>query len=113
MKIKLTLLLLLFATIATAQDVAFARKLIDTLTSPYFWGRGYTKNGMAKAAVFLTNELKSYGLVPMDNKDFMQPFSYPVNTFPGKMEVTINDVVLVPGRDFIVSPDSRGVKGEG
>ena len=112
-KIKLIVLLLFTVQLAAAQDSVFARKMVDTLASPYFWGRGYTKNGMAKAAVFLTGQFKSYGLSPMDGKNFMQPFSYPVNTFPGKMDVAINGVALVPGRDFIVSPDSRGVKCEG
>ena len=113
MKIKLLIVLLLAAGATSAQDIAFAHKMIDTLTSPYFWGRGYTKNGVTKAAEFLTGQLKSYGVAPMDGEGFKQPFSYPVNTFPGKMEVTVNGVKLIPGRDFIVSPDSRGVKGEG
>jgi aminopeptidase YwaD len=113
MKIKLTLLLLFAAQLTFAQDSVFARKMVDTLSSPYFWGRGYTKNGMAKATVFLTDQFRSYGVSPMDGKGFMQEFSYPVNTFPGKMEVSINGVSLMPGRDFIVSPDSRGIKGKG
>ena len=113
MKLKLTLLLLFLTQIASAQDSVFARKMIDTLTSPYFWGRGYTKDGVHKAAKFLTDQFKSYGLAPMDGKNFVQAFSYPVNTFPGKVEVAINGVALMPGRDFLVSEDSRGVKGEG
>jgi aminopeptidase YwaD len=113
MKFKLTLSLLFITTIAGAQDIAFARKMIDTLTSPYFWGRGYTKNGAGKATLFLTDQFKQYGLTPMSGKSFVQPFSYPVNTYPGKMEVAINGVVLVAGRDFIIRPDTRGVKGEG
>ncbi len=113
MKIKLTALLLFVVHLAIAQDSVFARKMVDTLASPYFWGRGYTKNGMAKASAFLTGQLQSYSVSPMDGKSYVQEFSYPVNTFPGKMEVAINGVPLTPGRDFIVSPDSRGVKGEG
>jgi|SRR6185503_840940 len=96
-----------------AQDSTFARKMVDTLSSPYFWGRGYTKEGMHKVAEFLSSELRSFGVAPMDGKNYLQPFSYPINTFPGKMEVIINGVELVPGRDFIVSADSRAVKGEG
>jgi len=113
MKLKLLLLLSLITQFAAAQDIAFAHKMIDTLASPYFWGRGYTKNGNAKAAEFLTEQFKSYGLTPMDGKSFMQPFTYNINTYPGKMDVAINGVQLMPGRDFIVRPDSRGVKGEG
>ena len=113
MKRYLTLLLLLTVNFTFAQDTVFARKIIDTLTSPYFWGRGYTNNGMAKAAVFLSKEFKNYGITPLSGSSYMQPFSYAVNTYPGKMDVAINGVQLVPGKDFIVSPDSRGIKGEG
>ena len=113
MKLKFTLLFLLFTQIALAQDSLYARRIVDTLTSPYFWGRGYTNDGMGKTARFISAQFKSFGLQPMDGKDFMQEFSFNANTFPGKMEVSINGVVLTPGRDFIVGPESRGVKGEG
>lgn len=113
MKFKLLLLLSLVTQFAAAQDIAFAHKMIDTLTSPYFWGRGYTKDGNAKAAKFLTEQFKSYGLTPMDGKSFIQPFTYNINTYPGKMDVAINGVQLMPGRDFIVRPDSKGIIGEG
>jgi len=113
MKFKLTLLLLISFQTLFAQDSLYARRIVDTLTSPYFWGRGYTKDGVGKAAIFITNEFKSFGLQPLDGKDFVQPFSYDANTFPGKMKVAINGVDLKPGRDFIVSPESKGVKGSG
>jgi aminopeptidase YwaD len=96
-----------------SQDVAFGKKMVDTLTSPYFWGRGYTNNGMQKAADFLAKQFESYGLKPMDGKKFLQPFSFSANTFPGKMEVTINGKQLVPGKEFIISPESKGVKAKG
>ncbi|MFC0516487.1 M28 family metallopeptidase [Mucilaginibacter angelicae] len=113
MKLKLILPFLFISNALLAQDTLFARKMVDTLTSPYFWGRGYTNEGVHKAAAFLSTRLKSYGVKPMDGKNFLQEFSYPVNTFPGKMEVAVNGVQLRPGRDFIVSPDSRGVTGTG
>lgn len=111
MKFRLIALSLLFAPrFALAQDSVFARKVIDTLTSPYFWGRGYTNNGMAKAAGYLTNQLKAYGLSPMNGNSFVQEFGYSVNTFPGQMEVSINKVLLMPGKDYIVGPESRGIQ---
>jgi aminopeptidase YwaD len=96
-----------------SQDIAFARKMVDTLASAAFWGRGYTNDGMKKAGDFLAAQFESYGLKPMDGKHFLQSFSYPVNTFPGKMEVTINGKDLVPGTDFIISEESKGVKSQG
>jgi len=112
MKIKLTLLLLLSfsSKLLFAQDEAFARKIVDTLSSKHFWGRGYTKNGVHKAEKYLTAQFKSIGLKPMDGASFLQPFSYSVNTYPGKMNVAINGEQLVPGQDFIISPESRGIK---
>ena len=112
MKIKLTLLLLLLfsSKLLLAQDEAFARKIVDTLSSRHFWGRGYTKHGVKKAEKYLNAQFKNIGLKPMDGKSFLQPFSYSVNTYPGKMDVAINGKPLLPGQDFIVSPESRGIK---
>jgi hypothetical protein len=96
-----------------SQDLAFGRKMVDTLTSPVFWGRGYTKDGMKKAGEYLASQFQAYGLKPMQGNDFFQKFSYPVNTFPGKMDVNINDKDLIPGKDYIVAAESKGVKGKG
>jgi aminopeptidase YwaD len=96
-----------------AQDVAVARRTIDTLTSEYFWGRGYTNNGLLKTADYLVAEFRHYGLKPLSGKSYKQEFSYPVNAFPGKMQVAINGVELIPGTDFIITPNSRGTKSKG
>lgn len=113
MKFIAAAVLLCSITTCWSQDMDRARKTLDTLTSPYYWGRGYTNDGLKKAADYLAAEFKSYGLQPLSGKSFLQEFAYPVNTFPGKMDVTINDVALTPGKDFIVGPDSRGVKAKG
>ena len=98
---------------AYTQDLSFGKRMVDTLTSAYFWGRGYTNDGMKKAADFLATEFKNYGLDPMSGKSYFQEFSYPVNTFPGKMQATVNGKELVPGKDFIVGPESKTIKAEG
>ena len=113
MKKLLWVFLLGISSASFAQDLAFGRKMVDTLTSPYFWGRGYTNDGMKKAADFLANEFKTYGIQPMDGKNYFQHFSYSVNTFPGKMEVSVNGKELIPGVDFIVAPETKGTKGSG
>ena len=100
----------LFLTVNSfAQDSTYTRNLVNTLTSKEFWGRGYTKDGMKKAAEYLTVEYQKIGLLPMGNS-YTQPFNFPVNTFPGKMMVAINGLKLVPGKDFIVNNESRGIK---
>jgi aminopeptidase YwaD len=93
-----------------AQDLKYARKTLNTLTSKELWGRGYTKNGMAKAADFIQSEFKSFGLQPMNGESFKQEFMFSVNTFPGKMELSIDGKKLSPGKDFIVQQASVGVK---
>jgi len=98
---------------ASAQDSLYIRQMVDTLTAPYFWGRGYTNEGMRKAAEFINSKFAQDGLLPLDGKSFTQSFTYPVNTFPGKMEVSINGVALEVGKDFIVEPGSRGVSATG
>jgi aminopeptidase YwaD len=113
MKLTLIAFLISINVVAYSQEVSFNRKMVDTLASPYFWGRGYTNDGMKKAANFLAGELKELGVAPLDHKSYFQDFSYPANTFPGKMEVEINGKPLTPGLDFIVSPESRGTKAKG
>ncbi|MFN0291629.1 M28 family metallopeptidase [Pedobacter helvus] len=93
-----------------AQDLPYAKKTVKTLTSKKYWGRGYTKNGMANAADFIENEMKSFGLSPLSEVGYKQYFSFPVNTFPSKMELKINGKKLNPGKDFIVHQASKGIK---
>ncbi len=96
-----------------AQSLSAGKKMVDTLTSAAFWGRGYTNDGMKKAGKFLTAEFQTYGLTPMKGNDFLQEFSYSVNTFPGKMEVCVNGKYLIPGKDFIIAAESHGIKADG
>ena len=112
MRCLLGLILFFLIVVSHAQDMPYARHLVDTLTSPTFWGRGYTKNGMTKSADFIEAEFKKAGLQSFNGK-FQQTFSYSVNTFPGKMEVSIDGKQLTPGVDFIVGPESRGAKATG
>jgi len=55
-----------------AQDSAFSRQWVDTLTSPYFFGRGYTQQGMQKAAAYIRDAFKQYGLVPLTGSSYIQ-----------------------------------------
>jgi aminopeptidase YwaD len=108
MKKNLFLLLLFFSCHCFGQDIFYARKILNTLTSPTLWGRGYTKDGMAKAANFITKEFEAMGL-----HSVKQEFSFPVNSFPGAMDLTLNGKSLIPGKDFIIGQASKGIKGEG
>jgi aminopeptidase YwaD len=111
MKKYLCFILAALSGFVQAQDLSAVRQDISTLTSRALWGRGYTQNGMAKTADYLVTKFRSYGLQPMADTSYRQQFSYPVNTFPGKMELVLNGKQLIPSKDFIVEPSSRGLTG--
>jgi len=97
----------------SAQDKSFAKKIIDTLSSPYFAGRGYIDNGDLKAARFISSKFREFKLNEFEGaKGYVQPFQMPVNTFPGKMSVSIDGELLIPGKDYIVDPVSGGCKNQ-
>ncbi len=81
------------------------------LASPSFHGRGYYKNGDGIAAEFIRKEFVRIGVQPVKGSYF-QSFNFPVNTFPGKMDVKLGNKKLVAGKDYIVSPACPSVKGE-
>jgi Iap family predicted aminopeptidase len=67
---------------------------------------------MSKAADFIESEFRHAGLLAY-TISYQQSFFYPVNTFPGKMEVAVDGKQLTPGVDFIIAPESRGVNAAG
>ena len=115
MKRKLIFLTLLpafiFIQFLSAQDVEYARQIIRDLSSPDMYGRGYIKKGDLKAAKYIGKEFKSIGLENYSKK-YLQPFSVSVNTFPGIMQLRLNEQLLVPGKDYIISPESSSAKGK-
>ena len=96
---------------APAQDSLYARKTIKFLTSKACYGRGYLRNGLNTAATYIAKELKTIGVQPLQAGGYFQPFFFNVNTFPGKVSVKINGKALKPGEDYIISPESAGLKG--
>lgn len=103
-------LLLLISMSIFGQDIKRARSIVETLALPYFHGRGYVNGGDSLAAEFIAKEFLNSGLKAYD-KTYFQSFSFPVNTFPGNMKVKIGRTQLIPGRDFILNPASKEVKG--
>lgn len=106
----LSCLLLGFVFIGKSQDVLYAKSLLDTLASAYFEGRGAVNNGERKAAEFIAKEYKKWGVNPF-GETFFQEFNYNINTFPGKMEASIDGKKLDPGKDFIVGAASGKLSG--
>ncbi len=112
MKFRLFFLLIFFLSQACAQDSAGAKRLIKKLSSSKFYGRGYTKKGVNKAADFLAFKFSVLGLKSY-NGSYHQPFEISVNTFPGKVKLKLNNERVKSGRDYILNPASKSLKAEG
>ena len=94
-----------------SQDTLYARKIIQKLTSKQCFGRGYLKNGLAIAAKYISSELKSLAVKPLFSSGYFKPFQFDVNTFPNKIALKINGTELIPGKDYIISPESGSING--
>ena len=82
----------------------YQRYLVDTLASPHFDGRGYVNNGAEKAADFIANQFDSLGLT----HSMSQTLPIRVNIFPGALDLELDGVKLIPGKDYLVDPLSGG-----
>lgn len=109
--IKYFFLFLFLWNSAIAQDIDYARKVIEDLCSPEMYGRGYVNGGDEAAAHYLRNQLEKMGVTAFDF-NYYQDFKMTVNTFPEAMAVEVDGKKLQPGIDFIVSPDAPSVTGE-
>lgn len=100
-----------------AQDKAYAKKVIDTLASPAMHGRGYVNNGHILASEYISNEYRALGVLPFEKSgSYFQEFSFPVNTFPGRVEMTAHfpdgsKQKCRPGDNFLVGSSSPSIKG--
>lgn len=107
-------LFLLFAvciTFSTQGQEEYARKIIKKLSSPKIHGRGYVKNGEKKAAKYIAKEFKKHGLNKFNNS-YYQKFEISVNTQPKNIKLNLNDTLqLIPGKEFLINPNSPSVKG--
>ena len=95
-----------------SQDTLYAREVIKALTSKKCFGRGYLNNGLEIGAKYITSQIKIIGAKPLFGKSYFQEFKFDVNTFPSEIILKVNDKLLVPGKDFIVSPESGSLKGK-
>jgi len=107
MKKKFLIVFLCFfiALSSFSQNISFARDLIDTLTSPEFFGRGYVNSGERKAADFIAAHLEKSN-VQTFKSGYLQFFNISINTFPGAVDLKLNNKELTPGVDFIIYPDA-------
>ena len=106
---KLLLLVLAVITVQlSAQDLAHYKKIVKELSSAKYQGRGYAEDGANKAGRWIAKEFARAGA----DEVVCQPFTLDINTFPGKMEMSIDGKKMVPGVDFTLREFNPSIKGE-
>jgi len=97
-------------TFSEEQDSLYARSVVKTLASPAYKGRGYVEDGDKKAASFIKKEFTKSGLIPVGDS-YYQNYNLSVNTFPGKISVSLDGQELQTAKDYLISASSPSVKG--
>jgi aminopeptidase YwaD len=89
-------------TVFAQGEKKWLKHRITTLAADNMHGRGYVNKGGDKAASYIRRNFEEFGLLPFDtDSTYFQPYTFPVNTFPGQMAVKINRKELEPGKDFL------------
>lgn len=91
-----------------AQDLAHYNKIVKELSSAKYQGRGYAEDGANKAGRWIAKEFERIGA----DEVTCQPFKLDINTFPGKMKVSVDGRKLIPGQDFTVREFNPSIKGK-
>ena len=107
---KAWIFLLLLAAAAVqvqAQDLAHYKKVVKELSSSRYQGRGYIRGGANKAGKYLEKQYRKAGA----DEVICQPFTLDINTFGGKMKLSVDGKKLQAGRDFTVREFCPSVHG--
>ena len=107
MKKLMILLLALVSMQSYAQDMASYQRVVKELTSAKYQGRGYARDGANKAGRYLQKAFQKAGA----DEVIIQPFQLDINTFPGKMELSVDGKKQIPGVDFTMREFSPGAHG--
>lgn len=90
-----------------AQDMVQFKQIVKELASAKYQGRGYAYDGANKAGKYLQKEFEKAGA----DEVMVQPFKLSINTFPDKMELSVDGRKLTPGSDFVMREFSPGAHG--
>lgn len=120
--IRVLFLSFMFAVLCAADGLAqtcdtvikpWLRSRINILADSSFHGRGYVYNGKEDAADYIRKQFRKFKLKPVaPHRAYRQSYSFPVNVFPGKMDITFNGKMLTPGQDYIVDAGSSAFNGD-
>lgn len=116
-KVALAVLLLIADNSLAQPDsdaiIKFIRTQAEILCSDNMHGRGYVLDGRQIASNWLQSRFKESGLKPAPgNYTYTQPYYFPVNTFPGKMKLSVNGKELKAGADYLIDAGSPSFSGK-
>ncbi len=95
-------------------DKRWIKAQITNLSARGMFGRGYVKGGRDSAAKYILKKFREFKLQPVTKGGpWAQGFAFPVNTFPGRMFLSMNGDSLVAGVDFLIDPASPSYAAEG
>jgi len=92
-----------------AQDIQYARSVIDTLCSDYMSGRGYVNEGDKRAAAYIAGEMTGMGL-NVFNINYYQTVTFPINTILGETKVVLDGNTLEAGTDYLIAAHCKATK---
>ncbi len=95
-----------------SQKLRLVKRNLKILCSEKFAGRGYSNNGDKIASDFIVKKLRHYKAKTFKANSYLQSVPISVNTFPGKMSVKLNNGILRPQYDYLVSANSQSVSGK-
>lgn len=102
-KIITTICLAFLATATYAQnEKAWIKHRIEQLSADNMHGRGFINNGGDNAALYIANQFKASGVLPLNGSSYYQDYNFDINTFPEDVLLTVNGKMLRPGKDYIV-----------
>lgn len=110
-RICITIFLLIFCGTACcdAQNAGHFKKIVKELSSSKYQGRGYAEDGVRKAARYIAREFEKSGV----DEVILQSFTLDINTFPGRMKMSVDGRRLSPGDDFVMREYSPGASCSG
>lgn len=107
------LLIVCFLTAGAQSEKQWLKHQIKTLSRDAFHGRGYVGNGTGKAAAYMARFFHGAGLRSFSpDSSYLQPYRFPVNTFPREMYLKLQRKEMIPGADYIIHAASSGRKAE-
>jgi len=97
---------------AQSEYATYAKKMLDTLSSGFLYGRGHVEQGEKKASYMIATEfykmrLQTFSPAP----SYYQNFSISANIFPEVPTIAIDNNWLVCGTEFLPHPASGPLRG--